>query len=187
LLKTPTSRLSANSTQTTELRSQPTSLQSRPQVKTLYFRKISARSEEDLAVSNLLCRNGPSGPLPGTGFECLPALPISSVPFRFLKSLDLSSSGLRLGYVPLCFDWQLVEWKPLTQQYRVEIGGTFIEIFEDVEDVHETVNVGDDMSEQGKGDMETGDDDPVQGFGGGDFILEDYRGDSFEKRKKKLN
>ena len=28
--------------------------------------------------------------LPGTGFECLPALPISSVPFRFLKSIDLS-------------------------------------------------------------------------------------------------
>jgi len=48
-------------------------------------------------------------PLLSTGFEGLPALPLSSVPFRFLKSLDLSSSKLRLGYVPLCFDWQLVE------------------------------------------------------------------------------
>ena len=69
------------------------------------------------------------------------------MPFRFLKRLDLSSSGLRLGYVPLCFNWQLVEWKPLTQQSRVEIGGTFTKIFKDVEDVHEIVNVGDDMSE----------------------------------------
>ena len=44
------------------------------------------------------------------------------------------------------------------------------------------MNVGDDMSEEGKGDLKIGDDDPVQGFGGGDFILEDYRGDSFEKK-----
>jgi len=72
--------------------------------KTLYFRQIGARSEEDLAVGDLLWRDGPLGPLPGTGFECLPTLPISSVPFRFLKRLDLSSSGLRLGYAPLCFD-----------------------------------------------------------------------------------
>ena len=73
----------------------------------------------------------------------------------------------------------------MTQQSRVEIGGTFTEIFKDVEDVHEIVNVGDDMSEEGKGDLETGDDDPVHGFGGGDFIFEDYRGDSFEKKKLK--
>jgi len=72
----------------------------------------------------------------------------------------------------------------LTQQSRVKIGGTFTEIFKDVEDVHEIVNVGDDMSEEGKGDLKIGDDDPVQGFGGGDFILEDYRGDSFEKKIK---
>ena len=67
----------------------------------------------------------------------------------------------------------------MTQQSRVEIGGTFTEIFKDVEDVHEIVNVEDDMSEEGKGDLETGDDDPVHSFGGGDFILEDYLGDSF--------
>jgi len=71
----------------------------------------------------------------------------------------------------------------LTQQSRVEIEGTFTEIFKDVEDVHE--NVGDDMSEEAKGDLETGDDDPVHGFGGGDFILEDHCGDSFEKKPKK--
>ena len=81
-----------------------------------------------MAVGDLLWRNGPSGPLPGTRFECLPALPIFSVPFRFLKSLVLSLSGLRLGYVPLSFDWKLVEWKPLAQQSRVEIRGTFTEI-----------------------------------------------------------
>ena len=149
------------------------------------MRQIGIRSEEDSAVSDLLWRNGPSGPLPGTGFECLPALPLFSVPFRFLKSLDLSSSGLRLEYVPLCFYWQLVEWKSLTQQSRVKMGGTFTEIFKDVEDVHEIVNVGDDTSEEGKGDLETGDGVPVHGIGGGDFILKDYRGDSLEKNKKK--
>ena len=31
--------------------------------------------------------------------------------------------------------------------------------------------------------MEIGDGVPVHGIGGGDFILEDYPGDSFEKRK----
>ena len=45
------------------------------------------------------------------------------------------------------------------------------------------MNVGDDTSEEGKGDLETGDDDPVHGFGGGDFIFEDYRGDSLNKQK----
>ena len=126
-----------------------------------------------MAVDDLLWRNGPSGPLPGTGFKCLTALPISSIPFRFLKRLDLSSLGLRLGYAPLCFDWQLVEWKPFTQQSGVDFGGTFTEIFKDNEDVLEIVNVGDNTSEEGKGDMETGDDDPVHGIRSGDFILED--------------
>jgi len=79
----------------------------------------------------------------------------------------------------------LIEWKPLTQQSRVEIGRTFTEIFKDVEDVHEIVNVGNDTSEEGKGDLETGDDDPVHSFGGGDFILEDYLGDSFLKKNLK--
>ena len=78
----------------------------------------------------------------------------------------------------------MVELKPLTQQSRVEIGGTFTEIFKDVEDVHEIMNVGDDTSEEGKGGLETGDGVPVHGIGGGDFILEDYRGDSFKKVKE---
>ena len=77
----------------------------------------------------------------------------------------------------------MVEWKPLTQQSRVEIGGAFTEIFKDVEDVHEIVNVRDDTFEEGKGDLETGDDVSVHGIGGGDFILENYREDSFEKVK----
>ena len=46
------------------------------------------------------------------------------------------------------------------------------------------MNVGDDTSEEGKGDLETGDGVPVHGIGGGDFILKDYRGDSFEKVKE---
>jgi len=78
----------------------------------------------------------------------------------------------------------LVEWKPLTQQSRVEIGGTFTEIFKDVEDVHEIVNVVDDTSEEGKGDLKIGDGVPVHGIGGGDFILEDYSRDSFENVKE---
>jgi len=76
----------------------------------------------------------------------------------------------------------LVEWKPLTQQSRVEIRGTFTETFKDVEDVHEIVNVRDDTSEEGKGDLKTGDGVPVHGIGDGDFILEDYRGDSYENK-----
>ena len=78
----------------------------------------------------------------------------------------------------------MIEWKPLTQQSRVEIAETFTKIFKDVEDVHEIVNVGDDTSEEGKGDLETGDGVPVHGIGGGDFILEDYPEDSFEKVKE---
>jgi len=78
----------------------------------------------------------------------------------------------------------LVEWKPLTQQSRVEIGGTFIEIFKDVEDVHKIVNVGDDTSKEGKGDLETGDDDFVHSFGGGDLFLKTILGTPFFQKKK---
>ena len=67
----------------------------------------------------------------------------------------------------------------MTQQSKVEIGGTFTEIFKDVEDVHEIVNVADDVWKQGMMTL-------FMALGGGDFILEDYRGDSFEK-KKNLN
>jgi len=62
-LETTASCLSTNRrfrTQTIKLLSEPTSLQWRPQATTLYFRKISARNEEDLAVGDLLLHNGPS-------------------------------------------------------------------------------------------------------------------------------
>jgi len=45
----------------------------------------------------------------GKGFESLPPLPITSVPFRFLKSLDLNSLGMGLNAVPSSFGWELVE------------------------------------------------------------------------------
>ena len=45
----------------------------------------------------------------GMGFKSLPSLAIASVPFRFLKSLDLSSLCLGLDVVPSCFGWELVE------------------------------------------------------------------------------
>ena len=60
--------------------------------------------------------------LPGTGFECLPALSISSVPFHFLKSLDLKSVGLGLQSVPFRFRWDLVEWNPKLVETRVDLG-----------------------------------------------------------------
>ena len=41
------------------------------------------------------------------------------------------------------------------------------------------MNVGDDTSGEGKGDLKTGNGVPIHGIGGGDFILEDYLGDSF--------
>ena len=44
----------------------------------------------------------------GIGFENLPPLAISSIPFQFLKSLDLSSVGLGLDAVPSYFGWELV-------------------------------------------------------------------------------
>ena len=72
----------------------------------------------------------------------------------------------------------------MTQQSKVEIGEIFTEIFKDVKDVHEILNVEDGKSEEGKGDLEIGDDVLVHGIRGGDFILEDYRGDSFENVKE---
>ena len=44
----------------------------------------------------------------GMGFESLPPLPITTVPFRFLKSLDLNSLGIGLNVVPSGFRWELV-------------------------------------------------------------------------------
>jgi len=45
----------------------------------------------------------------GMAFESLPPLPIASVPFKFLKSLNLISLGMGLNDVPSSFGWELVE------------------------------------------------------------------------------
>jgi len=47
---------------------------------------------------------------------------------------------------------------------------------------HAVVVIGEETSEEGKIDMQMGTGDtPIHRVGGGDFILEDYLGDSFEK------
>ena len=51
----------------------------------------------------------------GMGFECLSPLPIATVPFKFLKSLDLISLGNGLNDVPSSFWWKLVEGKPMVR------------------------------------------------------------------------
>ena len=50
--------------------------------------------------------------LPGTRFETLPPLAISTGLFKFLRCLGLSSVGLSLDLVPFHEGWELVEWKP---------------------------------------------------------------------------
>ena len=45
----------------------------------------------------------------GMGFGCMPSLPIISVPFKFLKELNLTSVGLGLESVSFSFRWELVE------------------------------------------------------------------------------
>jgi len=112
------------------------------------------------------------------GFENLPPLAITSIPFQFLKSLDLSSVGLGLDAVPSCFRWELIVWKPLEEQFRVELEGKLVEVFGEV---HEVVEIGEETSE-GKIEMDLGTRDmPVHTVEGGDSIFKDYSGDSFEK------
>ena len=50
--------------------------------------------------------------IPGTGFETLPPLAITTGLFKFLKCLGLTSVGLGLDCVPFHVGWELVEWKP---------------------------------------------------------------------------
>jgi len=50
--------------------------------------------------------------LPGTQFETLPPLAISTSLFKFLKSVWLNSVGLGLDCVPFHAGWELVVWKP---------------------------------------------------------------------------
>jgi len=82
------------------------------------------------------------------GFDCLPPLPIATVTFKFLKSLDLISLGKGLNDVPSSFGWELVEWKPMVHQIRTEIG---VKPAEDFVEVCDVVEVKDDTSEEGVG------------------------------------
>jgi len=67
----------------------------------------------------------------------MPSLPIISVPFKFLKELNLTFVGLGLESVPVSFEWKLVEWKPKIDGSRVEFrqdsGDDFVEIHEEIE------------------------------------------------------
>ena len=52
-------------------------------------------------------------PMAGKGSIAYPPLPIISMAFKFLKSVDLKTIGRGLGDVPSGFGWTLVEWKPI--------------------------------------------------------------------------
>jgi len=82
-------------------------------------------------------------PSTGMGFNFLPALPIITLPIKFLKSVDLITMGKGLNDVPSSFGWKLVEWKPLDNQFgglRPDKGFT---------EVYEVVEVDDDVAEKG--------------------------------------
>jgi len=49
--------------------------------------------------------------LEGMELTISPPLPIICNPFKFLKSLDLTSVGLGLDEIPFDFGWNLVIWK----------------------------------------------------------------------------
>jgi len=50
--------------------------------------------------------------LEGMGLVISPSLPIVCTPFKFLKSLDLTTMGLGLNKIPFDFGWKLVIWEP---------------------------------------------------------------------------
>jgi len=84
------------------------------------------------SISGALPAFGPT--LPGTGFETLPPLAISTELFRFLKSLGLNSVGLALDCVPFHGGWDLVEWKPtmsISEQIELEFDRICAEIEEE--------------------------------------------------------
>jgi len=108
-------------------------------------------------------------PQSGMGFENLPPLAITSIPFKFLKILDLRSEGLGLDAAPSCFGWELVVWKPLEEQFRAELEGKPAEVFGEV---HKVMKIGEETSEEGKIEMDLGTGDtPVHEVGGGDSIF----------------
>ena len=62
--------------------------------------------------------------LPGTGFETLPPLAISTNMLKLLKSLGLASVGLGLDCVPFHSGWELVEWRPNLSDLELHVGKT---------------------------------------------------------------
>ena len=100
------------------------------------------------------------------GFDCLTRLTIATLPFKFLKSLDLISMGKGFIDVSSGFGWDLVEWKPSVHQIGSETG---VRPDEGFVEVCKVVEVEDDVSEEGFGpkinlDLETGS-EPVRDFG----------------------
>jgi len=75
--------------------------------------------------------------LPGMGFGCMPSLLIISVPFKFVKKLNLTSVGVGLESVPFSFGWELVERKPKIygsrNEFEEKLGDEFVEIHEEIE------------------------------------------------------
>jgi len=55
--------------------------------------------------------------LEGIGLVISPSLPIICIPFKFLKSLDLTTVGLGLNEIPFDFRLKLVIWEPFGVQF----------------------------------------------------------------------
>jgi len=55
--------------------------------------------------------------LEGMGLVSLPSLPIVCTPFKFLKSLDLTTVRLGLNEIPFDFGWKLMIWEPFGVQF----------------------------------------------------------------------
>ena len=110
------------------------------------------------------------------------SLPIISVPFKFVKELNLTSVGLGLKSVPFSFGWELVEWKTKIDGSRIEFGENsghqFVEIHEEIEVEHDQ---GEGFWPQIELDLGTGS-EPVRDFGDELFHeIEGHSGDSFKK------
>ena len=114
------------------------------------------------------------------GLDCLPPLPIATLPFKFLKSLDLISMGRGLGDVSSSFGWELVEWKSSVNLIRFE---KTVRPDEGFTEVCEVLEVEDDVSEDNlepKIDLDLGTrSEPVLDFGDASSeslpVFEDYQ------------
>jgi len=54
--------------------------------------------------------------LEGMGLAISSFLPIICTPFKFLKSLDLTTVGLGLNEIPFEFGWELAHWSAIRVQ-----------------------------------------------------------------------